>query len=154
MNAIQLTDRALADIDGYIRAGDLATPSMGLFTNTPTLSAATLIADMTEPTFTGYARVALTLEAVRRNAAGSYIEGFGSAHFQPSAGTGLPQIANGYFIVFTFTAVDHLWGAEYFTDALQTPTPFSFNDALSGLDVLWDGMVSNVKQWGGMCATC
>jgi hypothetical protein len=146
MNAAQVTDKFLTLVDGYLRAGDLATPSMGLFTNTPTLSKGSLLADLVEPTYTGYARVALTLQAARRNANGDCIQGYDSAHFQPTAATLLPQSALGYFIVVTITAVDYLLYAEFFD------SPADFIAATSGLDILFEGLCQNEKIWGGAAA--
>lgn len=151
MNAAQVTDAFLSAIDDALRSAVMLLPKMGLFTGNPSLSNLTVLADLTAlaPGFTGYALTTATMRAKRRNAAGSYIQGYLTGHFQPSAPvTGLPAIVTGYFMQATITAVDILMFAERFD------TPFTFIDQFSALDVNVDGMDINATVWGGLCATC
>lgn len=148
MLAAQPTSKLLALIDGYLRGGALATPSVGLFTGSPALSEATVLADLSEPLFTGYARVPVTLESIRRTINGDFVEAYQSANFQPSAGTLLPETSSGVFLVATIATVTHLLWAEHFA------SPFVFADQYTGLDVIVAGMVRNGLLWGGICGTC
>jgi len=144
----QVTDAFLSTINTALRGGILATPDMGLFINTPTLTVDSLLADLTEPTYTGYARAALVLEAVRKDLLGSYIQPFASALFQPTNNTNLPEQINGYFVMATIAAVDTLLYAEYFD------SPEVLSTSASGISVIFDGYVKNLLTWGGYCAVC
>jgi hypothetical protein len=122
---------------------------MGLITDVPGgLSAQTVLADITQPTFTGYALVALTPAAARKNANGDYVIAFNSAVFQPSAPVSPAEVAIGYFVQNTITAVDSLLFAELFDN------PFTFNVATDALGVNYDIYVRNLLSWGGLCSLC
>jgi len=150
MNAAKVTDAFLTAMNNALRTS-LATPMAGLFTGAPSLTRATVLADLVAlaPTYTGYAEEALTLEAARRNANGDFIDPFASVTFQPnSPWAGPTEIATGYYVQVLVTAVETLWYAEYFD------TPFSFVDFNSGLSFIIDNMVLNQTIWGGLCAFC
>lgn len=118
---------------------------IGLYTNNPALTVGTVLSDLTEPTFTGYARVTPVLEAEQVDAAGNQIEGFPSVHFQPTGGTGLPATVQGYFLAFTPTG-----GSPMLLFAEQLPAPFAFTDTLTGLDIIVTFMEQNSLNWGGL----
>jgi len=148
MNAAQVSAKYLSLIEAAMRAGALATPDLGLFTGAPSLTVNTVLADLTEPTFTGYARQALTINPLRRNANGDYIDAFDSVTFQPSAAVAPAQTVTGIFVVATLTAVDYLLMAEYLDDAVV------FQSALDALQVTMDAYFTNVRAYGGICGVC
>jgi hypothetical protein len=148
MLAAQPSDYYLAAIDTALRAGVMATPSMGLFVNTPTLSNTTTVSAMTEPTYTGYARTAMTLEAIQRDVAGDYKLAYGSVHFQPTGTVTDPIQCNGYFVTATVTEVAYLLFSEYFA------TPQVISSEFSGFDVLFENYIKNLLTWGGFCSVC
>jgi hypothetical protein len=128
-------------------ATSLATAKLGLWTNTPTLSSSTLLADLTEPTFTGYAQVSLTTGARRSDAAGDQIIPMGTATFQPTATPTPAQTVKGVMLVAgTPSAV--LWMAEYLDN------PYTFAATTDALDIIYDVYVRAGTNWGGICTTC
>lgn len=151
MLAAQMSDKALDLIVGYVLAGALATPNMGLFTGAPALSASTVLADLAalEPTFTGYARTAITPGALRRNANNDYIIPYSAPTFQPSAPTvGLPVTVTGYFVEIVISTVHYLWAAELFDSS------YTFVDPLSALSPTYDFYIPNQRVYGGACSVC
>lgn len=126
----------------------MTAPVMGLYTNVITATSATLLADLTEPTYPGYARQALAINPVKIDALGNYIQDYASAHFQPTGtwGGGVPCL--GYFVGFTYGGATVLMYSENF------PAPVNLLVATDSTDILFDGYVSNLKTWGGFCATC
>jgi len=151
MNAMQVTDTFLGLIDDALRADIIDTPLIGLFTGAPSLSVATVLADLTAlaPTFTGYAPTATTVEAKRKNSAGDYILGLTPVLFQPTAPTtGLPVTVTGYYLSSLVGVPRLLFGAEFLD------TPFTFADEFSAMSVSVDLMVKNLTVWGGLCSVC
>jgi len=139
----------LQTIEAAMRAGVLATPSMGLYTNVgfvPTID--NVLADLTPPVFTGYALAVLAIEALRSNANKDQIDTFGTAHFQPTANPATPQIVTGAFLQATVTAVDHL------LQSTNLATPFTFTTTLDALDILPEVIFPNLAVYGGICTTC
>jgi hypothetical protein len=131
----------------FTPAGVLGSVEMGLYVNTPFAPViGTLLSDFTEPTFAGYARVPMVIEAVQRNGIGSYLESYASCHFQPSADLMAGVDAQGYFIACTINGVSTWAFAEPFDG------PLRFNLATDGHDILYDGQVQNAKTWGGYVA--
>lgn len=121
---------------------------VGLFTNTPALSPDTVLADLVEPTYTGYARVPVAIGSRRSNSNEDVIEPVGSASFQPTDDVGLPQTANGVFLAGTIGGVVVLLLFENFDAA------FNFNTHLNGLTINLDLFFRNGPYWGGICSTC
>lgn len=154
MLSAQLSDYLLSQIDAYLRGANYATPFMGLFTNNPALDASMQIATFTEPVYTTYARTAMTLEAIAKNAAGDYLEKFSSVTFQPTADPATPQTCNGYFVKETAGATEDILSAEYFIDVNGNPNPFTFTTLFDALDLQYMGMTRNLKTYGGLCASC
>ncbi len=111
----------------------------GLYTNSPPPEPTQLYADMTQPTFTGYLRAAMTIGARRGNANGDIIEPLGMATFQPTAGTAF--IANN-----ATTPV-----LQLFEDL---DTPWQVVDTGSALDIIWEAYVKADPVYGGICSTC
>ena len=151
MLAAQMSDYALAQIEAALRTAPLPSMKMGLFTGNPSLTNATVLADLTAlaPTFTGYALATIALGSVRRDALGNYIDPFAAATFQPTApSVGLPVQLTGYFVQVTVTAVDHLWAAE-FLDA-----PVTLTDEFSALTITYELFIKNLRSWGGVCSVC
>jgi len=139
----------LQTIEAAMRAGVLATPKMGLFTNTPfTPTIDTVIGDLTLPTFAGYASVTLAIEPLRSNANKDQIDTFGTAPFQPSGAVSPTQTATGAYLFATVTAVDHL------LQSTLLATPFPFSSATDALDIIPEVIFPNLKVYGGICATC
>lgn len=123
---------------------------VGLFTGNPTLTKDTVLADLVAlaPVYTGYARQAVALEALRSNANGDQIDPMASASFQPSDAVGLPVTVTGCFLTAVIGGVETLLLSERFD------TPFNFITALSGLDVDMDVYIRNITAYGGICSTC
>lgn len=117
----------------------------GLFTNDPsTLNKDTVLADLTEPTFTGYARVAVAVGTRRTNVNGDQISPLGKQTFQPTATPASPQTVNGWFL-----EVDgDLYGWDAFT------SPFTFTTTGDALDVISEIITRCDTIWGGVCTTC
>jgi hypothetical protein len=145
----QVSLKFLQLIEAAMRAGALATPSMGLYTNTPFNPAVTnVLADLTQPTFAGYALSVLAIAALRSNANFDQIDTFGTAHFQPSGAVSPAQTVQGAFLQATITAVDTLLQTTPFA------TPFTFTGALDALDVIPEVIFPNLTVYGGICNTC
>lgn len=145
----QVSAKFLALIEAAMRAGALATPSLGLLTNNPFAPTVnTLLADLTQPTFTGYAVAPLTLGALRSNSNGDLMDPYASVTFQPTVAPGSPVTVTGAFLQATITAVDYL---------LQTtmlPTPFVFAATTDALDLVPEVVFPNLQVYGGICTTC
>jgi len=121
---------------------------MGLFTNNPSLSNNTVLSDLTQAGYPGYALAALTVKPVRKDANGNYIEDYGSAHFQPTSTDPTPLAVLGYFVQASVGGADALLYTEFFD------SPVNLVLATDAVDVSFDGMVSNAFVWGGLCALC
>jgi hypothetical protein len=119
---------------------------IGLFTGSPTLSPDTVLADLTQPTFTEYALVAATIGTRRSDANGDIILPLGLATFQPTGGTSLPQTVTGVFV--QAAASPKLWLAEVLD------TPWIVQDTGSALDVVFEIYIPGGEVWGGVCTTC
>lgn len=138
--AIETLVSAVAPADGRI----------GLFTNSPVLSTATLMTDLTQPTFAGYAEVPVTVGSVRGNAAGDEILPLGMQSFQPSGAVSPAVTVNGFYLVVGTV----LWIAEYLTDAEGNLAPFTFTGPLSGLDIVTELYFRAQPLYGIGCTTC
>lgn len=93
-----------------------------LFTNTPALTKDSVVGDLTQPTFPGYASAVVTWSVAKRDDAGNISVDSGLMKFQMSDAT-VPTIVKGYGIVDS--AGTTLLAAETF-DA-----PVDLTDALS-----------------------
>lgn len=145
----QLSDYALKLIATQVGSALLVTPKMGLFTGNPALNNLTVLATLValEPTYTGYAEVALVPASLSRNAVGDWNTTCGVAVFQPSAAGGtLPITVTGYFVKNTVEMVDSLVGSEYLT------APYTFVDEFSQLNIGYEIDVRNLLNWGGLAA--
>jgi hypothetical protein len=122
-------------------AGPLNASKMILFTNTPGLNKSSVLADLTQPTYTGYAAQALTWSVPIRNAMNRIATHTGLLSWV--MGDALtPTTVNGYGI--TDTAGTHLLAAEYF------PTPVGLVDTLSFLGVVSEWISDNASP--GQCS--
>jgi hypothetical protein len=125
-------------------AGILTGSMAMLFTNNPTLGRSSVIADLVEPTFTGYARKAVTWGAAGEDTVGNVRNSSGLLVWQPSATTALPQTANGIAIMATISMTDTLLLAEYL------PVGFNFVDVLSQLSAIATYLATNQAIWGDL----
>lgn len=122
-------------------------PLVGLFTNTPDLSPELLLAGLTEPTFTGYARVPAVVGARRSNANGDIIIPLGTFTFQPTAGTALPQTVTGVFVA----------AGDPSALLLQTEmltTPWQVTSVLSAIDIIVELYIRADQTYGIICTIC
>lgn len=117
---------------------------VGLFTGTPTLSEDTVLSDLTEPAFTGYARVAMTPGTIRRDAAGNVILPLGKASFQPTADPVGTITVTGVFVVIDTDLI-----VAEFLDA-----PWLVVNTGSAIDIIEEIYVTNGSYYGGVCTTC
>lgn len=126
---------------------------VGLFTAVAggTITEDTVLADLTLPTFAGYAPLVVAAAGSRRSdAAGDIILPMGTATFQPSGAVSPNQTAIGVYV----SADTDLWLAELFTDADGNPVTFTFAEATDALDVIEEIYVRNGTIYGGICTTC
>lgn len=138
------TDKFLDLLVGYFRGGAGATPFVGLFMGNPALSRATLLSDLTEPTFTGYARAMPSLAAAEVDGSGNRIADYPNCTFQPSAPVSPTETVTGVFLGATLTSVDYLLFAEF----LDTPKVFA--EATDALDIVWQTFIRNALSYGGI----
>lgn len=127
-------------------SGGGATPTLkqALFTNAPALRPGMTIADFVEPTFPAYARVTVTQAADRSDGQGDVILRYSPATFQPDATTGLPQTANGTFLLADYGDHVDILMAAYF------PTPVVFGDETDGHTWAFTIVVPNQCTFGGI----
>jgi len=147
MLAAQPTSAFLDVLADAFEAAATTDLKMGLFTDDPTLTFATVLADLAPPTFTGYAAVAMTIGARRGNANGDIIEPLGMASFQPTVTPSPSQTVTGAYIYLDATP-DVLWFAEFLD------TPWVVVDTGSALDVIWEVYIKADPVYGGVCTTC
>jgi len=120
---------------------------IGLFTNSPSLTPGLLLAGLTEPAFTGYARAAATIGTRRGNANGDIILPIPSVTFQPTADPASPITVNGYFLTQGSSPT-----APWLTEYLDTP--WVVEDTGSALDLILEIYVRADPDYGGVCSTC
>jgi len=121
-------------------AGPLNASKMILFTNSPGLNKNTVVADLTQPTYAGYAAAALTWSGAIRNAMNRISTRTGLVPWV--MGDNLtPTTVNGYGI--TDSAGTHLLAAEYL------PTPVGLVDTLSFLGIVSEWISDNASP--GQC---
>jgi len=121
--------------------------NIGLFTGAPTLSPATVLGDLTAPTFTGYAVVNVPFGTRRGNANGDIILPLPAASFQPTNTTNLPQTVTGVYLGAEGTP-DTLWMAELLEE------PWEVVSSGSALDVIMEIYVKADPNYGGYCTVC
>lgn len=99
--------------------GVLNAAKLGLFTNTPPLSQTTVIGDLTEPTFAGYAQQAVTWSAPFEQPDFSWATQGGLYTFQATDDL-TPTVVTGCFLVDT--GGTHLIFAELFAVPVNLPS--------------------------------
>jgi hypothetical protein len=113
----------LGDLVAHVVAGNfsgaLFGAQVGLYTNTPNLTQATVLADLTEPTFAGYVKQAITWSAAFQQPDSSWAVQGGLYLFQMSDSL-VPTIVTGYFLVDS--GGTHLLAAENFAAPIPLPT--------------------------------
>lgn len=129
--ATQLYDEGLAAAQTAV-GGQLTGALLGLITNAVSWGKGTVVADLVEPIYTGYARVAITWSAVFQAPDGTYRKASQLVVFQP-ADAAHPQNITGYFIV----AVDGttLLGGENYASPI--PLPDSLHRIAESLDFIF-----------------
>lgn len=128
--------------------GPASAPQMGLYTNNFTPTPATLLTDFVEPTYPGYARQPMTVNPLKIDALGNYIQDYQSVHFQPTGVWVGAVPCIGYFVTFTVGGTTVWLYAEPFA------APINLVQPTDSTDILFDGYVSNLKVWGGLCSQC
>jgi len=121
-------------------AGPLHGSKMVLFTNTPTLNKMTVLADLTQPTYAGYAEQTMTWSATRRNALNQICTQATLVSWTMSDDL-TPTTVLGYGI--TDSAGTALLAAEMF------PSPVALVDTLSALGVISEWVAANAAP--GQC---
>lgn len=119
---------------------------IGLFTGNPTLSRNTVYSDLTQPTFTGYAEVAVTVPAVARNANGDVLISWEPVIFQPTGAVSPAQIGTGSYLQATLSSA-----ATLLQSALLS-TQFTFGSATDQLSLIWQTVIPNSLVYGGIAA--
>jgi len=119
---------------------------VGLFTGSPTLGPDTVLSDLTEPTYTGYARQTVTIGTRRGNANGDIILPLDPLTFAPTADVSPAQTITGYFICQG--ASPALWLAELLDQ------PWTVTSALDFLTLILEILVSADPVYGGVCTVC
>jgi hypothetical protein len=112
---------------------------VGLFTNVITPTRTNAISDFTEPTFTGYARVTLTMSAPIRGP-GDILQSVSQLVSFGMTGTPVPTLVQGYFM--TFGAGPAYYGAERFQNPIQ------MNDQFDILKLVLNYNETNLQQGG------
>lgn len=127
---------------------DITAYKVGLFTGTPTRTLATVLADLTQPTYTGYALVTVPMEALRQDTLGNLIDPLNEADFQPTDAVGLPQTVTGVMLLGTIGGTDFLLLSE------ELDAAWIFLSALSGFSTKLDLYIRNLPAYGGICSVC
>jgi hypothetical protein len=120
--------------------------SVGLFTGAPTLTIDTVYADLTQPTYAGYATQSATIGALRGDAAGDIIIPLGTSTWQPTGAVSPEQTITGFFVFQPGT--DTLLFSEILA------APWVAAGPLSALDVNDDIYIPADSVYGGICSTC
>lgn len=115
-------------------AGPLTGSKVGLFVNNITPGKSSIVSELTEASFAGYAKRSLTFGLPKRDENGNIGMDSGLSTWQPTDGV-LPQTAYGYFV--TNSAGTQLLGGAKFEN------PQTLTDALSALEVVVNVNVSN-----------
>jgi hypothetical protein len=119
---------------------------IGLYTGNPTLTPATLLADLTQPTFTGYALVDATPPDLEINANGDYVLTWPAALFQATADVDPAQIATGAFLQATKSATPRL----LLSGLMATPKQFA--GATDARTIILQTVIPNSMVYGGIAA--
>lgn len=120
--------------------------TVGLYTANAAPGVGCTFGDLTEPTFAGYSAQAVTIGALRGDAAGDVIIPLGTTTFQPTAPVSPEQVVIGFYAVLT--------GTNTLLTAELLATPWPVTSALDALDVNDDIYIPADTVWGGICATC
>jgi hypothetical protein len=119
---------------------------IGLFTGNPALSVDTVLADLIQPTFTGYLLVSETPPALEVSPNGDRLITWPTALFQPSAPVSPTETVTGWFLQATISATPTLLMGGF----LQTPKQFAVvTDALT---VIAQTILPNSLVYGGLAA--
>jgi len=120
---------------------------VGLFIGSPTLGPDLVLADLTEPGFTGYARAAVTLGTRRGNANGDIILPIASVTFQPTVDPVSEIIVTGWFLAEGASpTIPEL--AEYLD------VPWVVDSTINALDINEEIYIRADPNYGGYCSTC
>lgn len=116
----------VAALEGVVGTGGPADAGvLKLFINNPSITEDSVVADFTEPTFTGYAEIsALAFGAVYQGPSGQLLATAPGGLFQRTGGA-ISEVANGYFIVDT--------AETGFVYAAYFDTPVSFAEVGDGV---------------------
>lgn len=125
-------------------AGQLAAAEAILFTNSPPLGLATVLADLVQPTFGGYAPVTITWADAWQDANGDIILQSQALFFQPTTTANLPLVIFGAAIMAPVGVVDTL------KLAAMLDTPFTFEGILDALTLLFRVRSANGQIWGSV----
>lgn len=148
MVPMQVTTAFLTALFDILTAGPdvLSLWKIGLFTGNPVLSAQTLLADLTEPTYPTYGQFAATPPVVEANANGDLLCTWPTALFQPTAIVAPPQIVTGVFIQATLSATATLLAAGLLA------TPKTFAKPTDALSLILQTVLPNQLVYGGIAA--
>lgn len=117
-------------------AGPLTGAKVGVFVNDIVPGKTSIVAELTEGSYDGYAKVALTFGAPKRDENGQIGMDSNLATFRPTSGD-VPQTVYGYFI--TDSGGTHLLGGA------KLESPITLVDALTVAEVVVSFNVSNDK---------
>jgi len=123
-----------------------ANGKVGLFTAPATLTPDNVLADMIQPTFTGYAVSPFTPGTRRGNANGDIIIPLGTQTFQPTADPASPETVIGFFIQGGVTPV------LYFAELL--PSAWVVASTLDALDLVLEYYQTADSVYGTLCTSC
>jgi hypothetical protein len=118
-------------------ATTLSGMKMGLFTNALVPSKKLVLANVTEPTYAGYARQAVVFGAVERDVQGNIACEAALLTFQMTNAL-TPTLVYGYFLTCQVAAI--LAGVELF------PAPKNLNDSLDYIGIVLKWIFSNPTQ--------
>ena len=120
--------------------------TLDLFVGSPTLSIASVLGDLTFPSFSGYAAVSLTPPALAQDGNGDLLITWPEGVFQASGAVSPGVTATGVCLHATISAADTLLLAGYLA------TPVTFNSALDAVSIIFQSVVPNQLVYGGIAA--
>ncbi len=119
---------------------------IGLYEGSPVLSRATVLSDLTQPTWAGYALVAETPPVIEESAGGDLVITWPAALFQPSGSVSPTAQATGWFLQATISATPTLLMAG------PLATPKSFAGAGDAVTIIAQTVLPNQLVYGGLAA--
>jgi hypothetical protein len=120
--------------------------TIGLYQGAPTLSKDTILSNLTQPSWAGYAVATPGVPALQQAPNGDLLITWAAAVFQPSGAVSPTAVATGVFVSATISAADTL------LLAMPLQTPKSFASALDALTVIVQTVVPNASVYGGLAA--